>query len=364
MKISEITSYLEEIAPLAFQESYDNSGLLIGDAGNKINAALLTLDVTEEVLDEAIRKKAGLIVAHHPVIFKGIKKLTGSNDVEKVILKAIKENIAIYAAHTNLDSVPHVVNSYICKELGLINMQVLKPMENALYKLVTFVPDENIADVREAIFNAGAGTIGNYDSCSFSLNGIGSFRGGENTNQYVGEKGKLHFENEIRLESIVLKHLVKKVLKALFVAHPYEEVAYDLYPLENEYGHAGMGIIGSVAVDMDERSFLEMLKSKLNLKLIRHSPFTGGKVKNVAICGGAGSFILGDAISAGADVLISGDFKYHEFFGADKKILIADIGHYESEEYVKQIFYDLLIEKFPTFAFQISETNTNPVNIF
>ena len=364
MKISEITSYLEEIAPLSFQESYDNSGLLLGDIGKEINSALLTLDVTEEVLDEAIRSKAGLIVAHHPIIFKGIKKLTGSNEVEKVILKAIKENIAIYAAHTNMDSVPHGVNSFICNELGLANRQVLKPMEDVLYKLVTFVPDESIADVREAIFKAGAGNVGNYDSCSFSLNGTGSFRGGKNTNPFVGEKGKMHFENEIRLESIIPKHLKKKVLKALFEAHPYEEVAFDLYPLENEYGLAGMGIIGGLPHDMDEMVFMELLKSKLNLKLIRHSPFTCKKVKNVAICGGAGSFVLGDAISADADVFISGDFKYHEFFQAERKILIADIGHYESEQYVKQIFYDLLIEKFPTFAFQISETNTNPVNIF
>ncbi|MDX2445040.1 MAG: Nif3-like dinuclear metal center hexameric protein [Bacteroidales bacterium] len=363
MKIIEIIKHLEDIAPLSFQESYDNSGLLIGGADNEISAALLTLDVTEEVLDEAIRKKANLIIAHHPIIFKGIKKLIGSNEVERVILKAIKENIAIYAAHTNMDSVLVGVNSYICKELDLRNIQVLRPMGHALLKLVSFVPEAKLDEVRRAIFEAGAGSIGNYNNCSFSLNGTGSFRGGENTNPFVGEKGKLHQEKEVRLETIVPRHLKKPVVQALLEAHPYEEVAYDLYPLENDYEHAGMGVIGELSDQMDEKEFLGSLKNKLNLKMIQYSPFTGKMVNKVAICGGAGSFLLDDAIRAGANVFISGDFKYHEFFRAEKKILIADIGHYESEQHVKQIFYDLLIEKFPTFAFQISEINTNPVNL-
>lgn len=363
MKIIEIIKHLEDIAPLSFQESYDNSGLLIGDADNEIIATLLTLDVTEEVLDEAIRKKANLIIAHHPIIFKGIKKLTGSNEVERLILKAIKENIAIYAAHTNMDSVLIGVNSYICKVLDLQNIQVLRPMGDALLKLVSFVPEVKLDEVRGAIFEAGAGSIGNYDNCSFSLNGTGSFRGGENTKPYVGEKGKLHQEKEVRLETIVPRHLKNPVVQALLEAHPYEEVAYDLYPLENDYEQAGMGVIGELSDQMDEKEFLGNLKNKLNLKMIQYSPFTGKMVNKVAICGGAGSFLLDDAVRAGANVFISGDFKYHEFFKAEKKILIADIGHYESEQHVKQIFYDLLIEKFPTFAFQISEINTNPVNL-
>ena len=364
MKISEIIQHLESIAPLSFQESYDNSGLLLGDAGSEINSALLTLDVTEEVLAEAIRKKAGLIVAHHPIIFKGIKKITGSNTVERIIIKAIKENIAIYAAHTNMDSIPIGVNSYLCKKLGLRNVHVLKPLENVLYKLVTFVPDENLENIREAIFRAGAGSIGNYDKCSFSINGTGSFRGGENTSPHVGEIGKFHLEKEIRLETIVPKHIKEAVLQALIEAHPYEEVAYDLYPMENAYGQAGMGIVGDLPKKVDEKEFLMELKNILDLKLLKQSPFLGKPIKRVSVCGGTGSFLIEDAISADADIFISADIKYHEYFGAEKKILIADIGHYESEHHVKQIFYDLLIKKFPTFAFQISETNTNPVNIF
>ncbi len=364
MKIKEIIAHLESIAPLSFQEPYDNSGLLIGNPENEVNSALLTLDVTPEVLNEAKEKNAGLIISHHPLIFQGLKKLTGSTVIEKTVVRSIKEDIAIYASHTNMDSALQGVNSRICEKLELQNMGILRPIKDQLCKLVTFVPEKYLDVVRQEIFEAGAGTIGNYDQCSFNTEGIGSFRGGEDTNPFLGERGKLHFENEIRTETIFPKYLKNKVIEALIKSHPYEEVAYDIYPLENEYKQVGMGMTGELKKDWDEKLLLDYIKKRLDVKIIRHTHWINRPIRKVAVCGGAGSFLLHDAVHHKADIFISGDFKYHEFFEAEGKLLIADIGHYESEHHVKEIFSDLLKEKFPNFALQISEVNTNPVNFY
>jgi dinuclear metal center YbgI/SA1388 family protein len=361
LRIKEISRYLERLAPLSFQESYDNSGLLIGDQEKEIKSALITLDVTSEVLQEAKDAGAGLIIAHHPLIFSGLKKLTGTSSVERIVLKAIQENIAIYAAHTNMDAIPGGVNSYLCEKLNLKNIRVLRPLEQSLFKLVTFIPETHLELVRESLFDAGAGSIGNYDQCSFTLAGTGSFRGGENTHPFVGQKGKLHFENEIRLETVFPAHLKKGIIHSLTQSHPYEEVAYDIYPLANKYEMAGMGLIGELRKAMGEKELLEKIKLILGAQVIKHTAFLGENIKTIAVCGGAGSFLLNDAIKQHADIFISGDFKYHEFFNAENKILIADAGHYETEHHVKDVFYELLKEKFPTFAFRISEVNTNPV---
>jgi len=361
MRIKDITRYLESLAPLSFQEPYDNSGLIIGEPEKEINSVLLTLDVTSEVLQEAVGQGVGLIIAHHPLIFSGLKKLTGSNVIEKLVVKAIQENIAIYAAHTNMDVIPAGVNSYLCKALNLKNIHVLRPLEDSLLKLVTFVPEAHLEKVKQSLFLAGAGSVGNYDQCSFIMNGTGSFRGGDNTDPFVGEKGKIHFEKEVRLETIFPVHLKKDLLHALVKAHPYEEVAYDIYSLGNVNEQAGMGLIGELEEAMDEIELLKKIKSILGSTVIKHTALLGKQVKTVAVCGGTGSFILKDAIKKNADIFISGDFKYHEFFDAEGKILIADAGHYETEHHVKDVFYELLKEKFPTFAFRISEVNTNPV---
>lgn len=362
MKIKEITSCLEKFAPLSYQESYDNSGLLVGDIDKNATGALLSIDVTEEVINEAIQKKINLIIAHHPVIFGGLKRLTGSNNVERIIIKAIKHDIAIYAAHTNFDSVLNGVNAKISEKIGLTKCRILSPVSGELKKLVTFVPTSYADKVRNAICNAGAGQIGNYDHCTYNLEGKGSFRAGEKANPFIGELGKIHFENEIRIETIFPKAKQAEVVSAMLSSHPYEEVAYDIYPLDNKFSNIGSGMIGELSKPEDSKKFMSRIKKIFDCGSIRHTAFHTEKIKTVALCGGSGSFLIKNAIAAKADIFITGDIKYHNFFDAENRIIIADIGHFESEQFTKEIFYDLLIKKFPTFAVNFSKINTNPIN--
>jgi len=362
--LQNITNFLESIAPLGLQESYDNAGLITGDINSEITTILVTLDVTEKVVEEAIQKKTQLIVAHHPIIFSGLKKITGKNYVERTIIKAIKNDIAIYAAHTNLDSVEGGVNRKICDKLGLENCKILQPASGQLKKLVTFIPVENADHVREAVFNAGAGNIGNYDSCGFVAEGLGSFRGNENANPFAGKKGEIHAEKEVRFETIFPGYLQGKIIDALLKSHPYEEVAFDIYSLENKFDKIGMGMIGTLSKPIAETLFLKQLKQTFNTGVIKHTALKGKPVEKVAVCGGSGSFLLNTATAAGADFFVSGDFKYHQFFDAENKIVIADIGHFESEQFTKELFYELLTKKFPTFAIHLSEVGTNPVFYF
>ena len=364
MNLKNIITEIEKFAPLAYQESYDNCGLLTGNKEQEISGAILCLDCTEAVVAEAIQKKCNLIIAHHPIIFDGLKKLNGNNYVERTIIKAIQNNIAIYACHTNLDNVKLGVNKKIANKLGLVNTQILAPKKSLLKKLVTFVPATHLALVQESLFNAGAGNIGNYDSCSFVLEGTGSFRGNENSNPFIGEKGKLSLEKETRLELIFETINESQIISALKQNHPYEEVAYDIYQLENTYQNIGSGMVGELETPVPEIEFLERLKSVFLLKLIKHTPLLNKSIKKVALCGGSGSFLLKNAINSKSDIYISSDFKYHEFFDAENHILIADIGHYESEQFTVEIFQELLNDKFPTFAALFSKTNTNPVNYY
>ena len=363
-KIKNITTFFEDLAPLKLQESYDNAGLIVGDSNIEVNSVLVTLDVTEEVVEEAIKLNAQLIVSHHPIVFSGLKKITGKNYVEKILLKAIKNDIAIYAAHTNLDSITGGVNGKICEKLGLENCKILQPVSGQLKKLVTFIPVEHTDKIREEIFAAGAGHIGNYDSCSFNLEGEGTFRGGEDTNPYVGKKGKINSEKEIRFETIFPAYLQGKIIGALLNAHPYEEVAYDIYPLDNKFDKVGMGMLGILPDEKSESDFLIQLKKTFKTGIIKHTALLNKNVKKVAVCGGSGSFLLNQAIAAGADFFVTGDFKYHQFFDAENKIVIADIGHFESEQFTKELFYELLTKNFPKFAVHLSEVNTNPVFYF
>ncbi len=363
-KLKEIIQQIETLAPPALQESYDNSGLIFGNTETEVETVLVSLDVNENVVDEAIQKKAQLIVSHHPLIFSGIKKITPKSYVERSLVKAIQNNIAIYAAHTNLDSVPNGVNGKICEKLGLQNCRILQPATGIFKKLVTFIPEEHASLVQKAVFEAGAGHIGNYDNCGFNLTGSGSFRGNEQTNPFVGEKGTVHYERETRFETIFPAYLQRKVIGALLSSHPYEEVAYDIYQLDNEAPNIGMGMIGNLPEPLDEKTFLKKLKSTFNAGIIKHTALQGKPVSKVAVCGGSGSFLLNKAIASGADFFVSGDFKYHQFFDAENKIVIADIGHFESEQFTMQLFYEYLIEKFPTFAIHFSEVKTNPVFYF
>jgi len=364
IQLKEITGYLESLAPVSFQESYDNSGLQVGDPGMEVSGILVTLDVTEEVVDEAAGLGFNLIISHHPVIFGKLTSVTSRTAPERVVRKAVKNDIAIYSGHTNFDAIREGVSSAMADRLGLIGRRILDPVRGRLKKLVVFVPEAHVEKVRSAMFGAGAGHIGAYDRCSFNLEGTGTFRGSEESNPFVGEKGKMHTEPETRVETIVPEHLAGTVVAALIRAHPYEEVAYDIYPLDNPHEQAGMGMVGELEAPMEEGAFLNFLKDRFSAGVIRHSALRGTPVSKVALCGGAGSFLIGKAVASGADVFVTGDVKYHDFFSAEGRIVIMDIGHYESEQFTRDLFYDLLMKKFPKFAIRLSETHTNPIKYF
>ena len=364
MKISEITSFLESVAPLSLQESYDNAGLLTGNSNWLCSGLITTLDATEAVVQEAIEKNCNLIVAHHPIIFGGLRKITGKNYVEQAIITAIKNDIAIYAIHTNLDNVLHGVNASIADRLGLINRRILQPKNDTLKKLFAFVPVEFAENIRSAIFNAGGGHISNYSECSFNTAGQGTFKPGEGTNPFTGKRGIRHTEEEIKMEMIFPAWQEKAILAAMIDAHPYEEVAYDIVQLGNQNQQLGSGLLGEPPESLSENEFLEMLKQKFNLSVIRHTPLLDKPVKKIALCGGAGSFLIGAAMAAGADFYITSDLKYHEFFEANNRLVISDIGHYESEQFTIDLLFDILSQKFPTFAIQKTGVKTNPVHYF
>lgn len=364
MKIKELIVQLENLAPLSYQESYDNAGLLTGDKNWECSGVLTTLDCTEIIVEEAIAQNCNLIVAHHPIVFKGLKKITGKNYVEKTIIAAIKNDIAIYAIHTNLDNMIDGVNKYIAAKINLQQVEILAPQNTILSKLVTFAPREHADAVREALFAAGAGHIGNYDRVSFNADGLGTFRAQEGADPFVGDIGAWHKEAETKIEVIFPNYLQSKLVKALLQAHPYEEVAYDILPLSNTCQQVGAGMVGELPEAMEEKDFLQLLKKQFDLSVIRHTPLLGKKIKKVALCGGAGSFLTNDAINSGSDIYVTGDVKYHEFFDADGKIVLADIGHFESEQFTVELLFDYLQSKFPTFAVLKSAKSTNPVQYF
>ena len=364
MKISDVINYLESLASPALQESYDNSGLLTGNAGWDCTGVLVTLDAVEEVIEEAIRRQVNLVVAHHPIIFKGLKKLNGKNYVERTVIHAIKNDIAIYAIHTNLDNISGGVSGKMADMLGLVNRSVLQPKEGFLQKLHCFVPHAQLEKVRDAIFSAGGGHIGKYSHCSFSQPGTGTFKGQEGTNPFAGEPGKFHEEPESRLEVVFPSFLRHKVVEAMVRAHPYEEVAYDIISLQQAWPEAGSGMIGTLETPLKPNGFLQFLGSRFKLEMIRHTPFTGLEIKRVALCGGAGSFLLPTALARGADVFVTADMKYHEFFDAEGRVMVCDIGHYESEQFTIELLHEVLVKKFPNFALLKSGIKTNPVNYF
>ncbi len=364
MKISHITSYLEELAPLGSQESYDNSGLITGNQDMEVTGALITLDCLEASIDEALEKNCNLIIAHHPILFKGLKKLSGNDYVSRTIVKAIRNDIAIYACHTNLDNYRFGVNYEIANRIGLKGIKVLKPAKGTLNKLSCFVPHDYLETLKSALFEAGAGAIGDYAECSFSTEGKGTFKPLEGTNPFEGQIGKLSEVKEIKLDLLVSTHRISSVLRAMMSAHPYEEVAYEIYPLLNENQFEGAGMIGILPEPMDEQEFLGHLKNAFSCAVIRHTKLLNRKVEKVAFCGGSGSFLLHKARAERADFYVTGDFKYHEFFDADSSIVVADIGHFESEQFTSNLLATNLTKKFPKFAVHLTAVNTNPINYF
>lgn len=362
MNIGAITDFLETIAPLSYQESYDNSGLIIGNKAMEATGALFTLDVTEAIVDEAIALGYNLIIAHHPLIFKPIKSINGRNETDRCIIKAIKHDIAIYAAHTNLDNAPQGVNAMICEKLGLSRTKILDPAGEMLRKIAVFVPLEHAEKVRNAMFEAGAGRLGDYNSCSFNTPGQGTFKAGNSANPFVGSIGELHTENELRVEAICEKQDLSRIIHAMVQSHPYEEVAYDVYPLVNKNPYVGSGMTGEMGEPMDEMEFLHLVKRTFGPGCLKHSPLTGKKICKVAVCGGSGNFLISNALAAGADAFITGEIKYHDYFMAEGKILLIEAGHYETEQFTKDLLYQVIKENFTTFATRISSITTNPVN--
>ena len=364
MIVQDVINHLEALSPLAYAEDFDNVGLLVGNKNNPLTGVLVTLDTLEGVLDEAIENKCNLIVSFHPIIFKGLKKLTGKTYVERVVMKAIKHDIAIFSMHTALDNAWQGVNDMICNQLALTNKRILIPQKETIKKLTTFVPKKQAEVVRKALFSAGAGTIGNYNNCSFNSDGFGTYQGNENSNPTLGEKGITHEEIETRISVTFAKHLESQILKALFQSHPYEEVAYEIISLENTNQHIGMGMLGELDTAMSEIDFLNYLKSKMNTASIRHSKLLNKPIKKIAVLGGSGSFAIQAAKASGADILVTSDLKYHDFFSAENTIVLADIGHYESEQFTKNGLVAHLTKKITNFAVVLSKTNTNPVKYF
>ncbi|MDL2322828.1 Nif3-like dinuclear metal center hexameric protein [Bacteroidales bacterium OttesenSCG-928-A17] len=362
MKIQKIIEIIEDYAPVPLQDGFDNAGLQVGDVGRQVSGVLLCLDVTEEVVDEAIELGCNLIVSHHPLIFKPLKTLTGRSYIERCIIKACKYDLVIYSAHTNLDNAHGGVNFHLAEKLGLQNVRVLSPKKENLLKLVTFVPEDQAETVRNTLFNAGAGMIGNYDSCSFNVHGEGTFKAGDTAHPFVGEKNELHTEKEIRIEVILPIYKKSAVLRALLVAHPYEEPAYDFYVLDNSWTQVGSGVVGELPFAEDEEAFLQKLKNVLQLKTLKHSPLTGRKIREVALCGGSGAFLIPEAIAYGADIFITGEARYNDYYDVEDKILLAVVGHYESEIGTKELFYDIITKKITNFAVHFSSVNANPVN--
>lgn len=362
MTVKQITNCIEEIAPLKDAESFDNVGLLVGNYQTEVSKVLVSLDCTEDIVDEAIDSKAELIVCFHPIVFKGLKRFNGNSYVERVVIKAIQNNIAIYAMHTALDNSPQGVNKRICDQIGVQNPKILIPKKENLYQLSFRVPHSHLEVVKTAVFKAGAGSIGAYDSCGFESEGKGSFRPLENANPYEGKTNELSEVSELDYKVVLQNHQKSSVLKALFTSHPYEEVAYELIVLENENPHKGMGMIGELTEALEEKEFLISLKDKMQTQLVRHSAMRDTKIKKVAVLGGSGVFALQAAKSHGADAFVSADFKYHDFFQAENQILICDIGHYESEQFTKDLLVEHLKKNFPNFAVILSSKNTNPIH--
>ena len=362
MKLKELCEKLEAWAPLSYQEPYDNSGLLVGNPNQEVKGVLVSIDCTESVLDEAIENGCNVIVSHHPIIFKGLKSLTGKNYTERTVLKAVKNDIALYAIHTNLDNIYDGVSKMMANRLGLINCKVLAPKKALLKMLITYVPKKDAEDVRVALFSVGAGSLGEYSECNFSVEGVGTFKGSPLSNPAVGERGIREDVVEERLEMVFPAHIESHVISTLKKVHPYEEVAYSVFSIDNANHRVGSGIVGDLKKSISEREFLRIVKEKFKSPCIRHTALLNNKIKKVALCGGSGSFLLNEAKHSGADIFITGDFKYHEFFDAEESILIADIGHYESEQYTVDLITDFLRKKFTKFAIRLSEVTTNPIN--
>lgn len=365
LELAEIIQAIEEVAPISLQENYDNSGLIVGNSQMQISSALLALDCTEEVVLEAINKGCNMVISHHPIVFSGLKRFNGNTYVDRAIQLAIKHDVALYACHTNLDNILHNgVNHEIASKLGLIPQRVLSPKKNTLLKLSVSVPFEYKTAVEQAIFNAGAGHIGNYKDCGFTWTGEGTFTPQAGANPFDGTLNQFSKIEEQKFEVVFPSYLKRKVLDALFFAHPYEEIAHELVALENEVKSIGSGLICQFREPMSQSEFLAHLKKSMELETFKYTRSENKTIHRVAICGGSGAFLISKAKQEKCDAYITSDVKYHEYFDAENDLLLCDIGHFESEKYTVSIFAEILSKKFPNFATIFAHTNTNPVQYY
>ena len=363
MTIAKIIEALEQLAPPVYQEGYDNSGVLTGSVQVNCTGALIALDATEEVIDDALKHNCNLVIAHHPIIFSGLKSLSAKNYIERTIIKALKNDICIYAIHTNLDNVFGGVSFEMGRRLGLKKMRVLKPSTGNLAKLVTYVPQSHQQAVMDSLFSAGAGKIGNYEECSFFTPGTGTFKPVNQANPFSGTLNQRSSESEVKLEFLIPAHQGNFMLKTLRQAHPYEEVAYEIIAIANQNQQVGSGVFGEFEEAVSPENLLAKVKDVFG-GMIRFTLPHLTNIKTLALCGGSGSFLLEKAIAEKADAFLSSDFKYHQFFDAPGRIFLMDIGHYEGEQFTVNLIHDFLIEKFPNFAARQSEGSTNPVHYF
>lgn len=364
MTIQNIASHLNSWAPASTAEDYDNTGLLYGNPEAALSRILVSLDATEEVVEEAISKNCQLIISHHPILFKGLKKFNRRSYVSRALEKAIKNDVALFALHTNLDNDAAGVNLFLAEKLGLLpeSLRILRPFHEKLIKLSYFVPVENHEEVLKAAHEAGAGRIGKYYDCSFSVQGRGRFTPGEGCDPSIGEIGKPEEVLEYKVDLIVPDFIFSTVLKSLREAHPYEELAYFASPVLNEWTDKGAGMIGRLPAATELHEFISLVKKSLGLKVLKYTQPVKEKVQSIAVCGGAGIFLLPDALSAGADVFLTSDVKYHEFFDAEGRIVLMDAGHFETEQFTSEGIVKNLSAQFPNIAVLLSETRTNPVN--
>ena len=364
MLVKDVIDFLDSYAPLKYTEDFDNTGLIVGDKNAKVTGIIICLDSTKEVVQEAIDSNSNLIISFHPIIFNGLKQLSPGNYVNDSIILAIKNNISIFAIHTALDNSNKGVSMKLSEVLGISNKKVLIPKTKTIKKLTTYIPKDDATDLKNKLFGVGAGSIGKYDNCSFSFEGEGTFKGNESSNPTIGNKLKDTIQNEVCINITFLKHLEEKVLSVLKEVHPYEEIAYEIKTIGNINENIGMGMFGFLKNEMLEKDFLDLLKDKLSLRFLKHSDFLNKKIKKVAVLGGSGSFAIEDAISIGADAYVTSDIKYHDYFKANKSILLIDVGHYESEQFTKNLMFDILTKKFPNFAIALTKKITNPVNYY
>lgn len=364
MLLKEVITQIEHKIILPQAEDFDNVGLLCGNADREVTGILVCHDALEAVVDEAAEAGCNLIVCFHPIIFSGLKSLTGKNYVERAVMKAIENKIAIYAVHTAWDNDYFGVNYRICEELKLKNQTILMPKKHGLQQLVVYVPKDYSEKVKQAAFDAGAGNIGFYDECSFSVSGKGNFRPLPGSDPFEGEECVRESTEEDVLYFIFESYRQKKVLAKVREAHPYEEMAYQIYQLENENAYEGLGRYGDLEEEMEECEFFNLVKETFALQVIRHSESIGKKIRRIGVLGGSGASGISAALAAGCDAYLTGDLKYHDFFRAEGRMLLCDIGHFESERFVTQQLFQIFSEKFTKFAVLKSNVNTNPVKYF